>query len=234
MGLLNKLITVFPKGIQINLAKKYLDYKFKKGIKIQVENKEVLDDIKSPIIFVANHLSNIDGIVLSRVLEKFNPYFVAGQKLSKNSFTEIFVKLMKTIQIKPNSADIESMKKIVNTLKEGNNIMMFPEGTRSRTSQMIEAKKGILLIAKLSKATIVPISLMGTEKILPVNKEGAMEKETLKNGEVSVFFGKPFKLMNKPQEMDKEEFEKKALDKIMYSIAENLEPSYKGVYSNNE
>lgn len=39
----------------------------------------------------------------------------------------------------------------------------LPEGTRSRSGSMIEAKKGVLLMQKLSKATVVPIGLAGTD-----------------------------------------------------------------------
>ena len=40
---------------------------------------------------------------------------------------------------------------MVNVLKNGNNLLIFPEGTRSRQGNMMEGKKGVLLVAKMSK-----------------------------------------------------------------------------------
>jgi 1-acyl-sn-glycerol-3-phosphate acyltransferase len=94
-------------------------------------------------------LSNADGLVLNRVLRLTDPTFVAGVKLSENSVTNIGMNVVKTTHIVPDSADHEGLKKIIRLVKSGENILIFPEGTRSRTGSMIKAKKGILLIARL-------------------------------------------------------------------------------------
>lgn len=52
--------------------------------------------------------------------------------------------------------------------------MIFPEGTRSRVGSLIEAKKGILLIARMTGVPIVPIGLYGTEKLLPDLNENSL------------------------------------------------------------
>ena len=234
MSFLSDMFFILPARIQEKLAEKFLDHNFRKNVKLDIRNMEVLNGLKAPVIFIANHLSNLDGVVLNRILRDFDPHFVAGQKLSGNKFTNIFLRMMKTINIKPNSADIESMREIVKTLRSGENIMIFPEGTRSRTGSMIDAKKGILLIAKLSGATIVPIAMMGTEKVMPINKDGKMERELLRKGTVRIIFGEPFRLTEKKSTESKEEYERSSLEDIMKRIAVNLDPQYRGVYSLNE
>lgn len=106
-------------------------------------------------IFICNHLSNSDGLVLNRALKEIDPTFVAGVKLSNNTVTSIGVNVMKTTNIKPNTADKEGLKKIIKLVKQGASLLIFPEGTRSRVSSLIEAKKGIFLIAKMTGAPIV-------------------------------------------------------------------------------
>lgn len=230
-----KLMDVFsllPLSLQQKLAHIYIDRQLKKKVTFQIKGQENLESVSSPCIFVANHLSNLDGIVLMRLLkDKFDPHFVAGVKLSDDKFTNFFKTLIKTIDIKPNSADLESMKRIINTLKGGESVMIFPEGTRSRTKSLNEAKKGITLIARMSKAPIVPIALMGTEEIVPIDPSNQMSKERFHAGTVTVIIGKPFHLVKKEPGEDRHAYDDRALNQIMGQIAKNLKPAYRGVYS---
>lgn len=227
-----RLVDIFsklPLGVQKKLAHAYLYRELKNKVAFRVKGLENLDAVEGPCIFVANHLSNLDGIVLTRLLKKkFDPYFVAGIKLSGDNFTQFFKNLVKTINIKPNTADLESVKSIINTLKGGESVMMFPEGTRSRTGRMIEAKKGITLIARMAKVPIVPIALMGTEKVVPINKQ--MDKERIIPGTVDVVIGKAFQLAKKRPEEDKHEYEDRAMKDLMNHIAVNLKEEYIGFY----
>lgn len=229
-----KLLDIFarlPLGMQQKLAHAYIDHQMKKHVKVQVRGKENLEGVASPCIFVANHLSNLDGVILMKLLKKrFDPHFVAGIKLSNDNFTNFFKTLIKTINIKPNSADLESMKTIINTLKNGESVMIFPEGTRSRTGQLSEAKKGITLIARMARVPIVPIGLMGTEQVVPIHPSGRMDKERFQSGTVEVVIGKPFSLARKQPDEDKHDYEERAVRDIMDRIAANLKPHYRGIY----
>ena len=229
-----KLLDIFarlPLSLQQKLAHAYVDSQLKKHAKVQIKGKENLESVASPCIFVANHLSNLDAVILMKLLKKrFDPHFVAGIKLSNDNFTNFFKSQFKTINIKPNTADLESMKTILNTLKNGESVMIFPEGTRSRDGAMSEAKKGITLIARMAKVPIVPIGLMGTEKVVPIHPSGRMDKERFQNGTVEVVIGQPFKLGLKLPGEDKHEYEERVLRDIMDRIAVNLKPQYRGIY----
>jgi 1-acyl-sn-glycerol-3-phosphate acyltransferase len=225
-----KIITSLPDGVFRLVSNKLVDNYLDKYANIKVEGLDKIKNEDGPFIFIGNHLSNSDGLVLNKVLKNFDPFFVAGVKLSNDPLTKIGAKMVKTITIKPNSADKEALTTIVKTVKEGNNIFIFPEGTRSRTGAMIEAKKGILLIAKLTKAKIVPISMTGTEKLMPVNKEGDMAKEKFYHADVFIKVGEPFTLPKKEKDEDKNAFEDRTLEYIMKSIAKGLPESYRGFY----
>lgn len=49
--------------------------------------------------------------------------------------------MVKNIAVKPNTADKEAITTMIKTVKNGENILIFPEGTRSRTGAMIEGKR---------------------------------------------------------------------------------------------
>lgn len=170
---LSPIINILPESIIRYAGSKASEFLLNKYAKLEVTGDELLSErIGKPTIFIANHLSNMDGIVLNKVLKKNNVTFLAGIKLNANPLTSLFLKTVKHIPINPNSADRNAIQKALAVLSMGKSILIFPEGTRSRTGSMIKGKKGFLLLARLSKADIVPIALEGTELLLPVNQNG--------------------------------------------------------------
>jgi 1-acyl-sn-glycerol-3-phosphate acyltransferase len=227
--ILLKIIDVLPDKVVTFIANKLIDSYINKYANIKTHGMEKIKDLKSPIIFICNHLSNADGIVMNRLLKDNNVTFVAGIKLTDNKLTKLGFHVAKTINIKPNSADKEAISKIVNTLKQGNNIMIFPEGTRSRNGKMAEGKKGLLLMAKLSKATIVPMGIWGTEKLLPINANMASEK--FNYADVNINIGDPILITSKNIDEDKNQYHDRVMHEVMSSIAVLLPDQYRGVYS---
>ncbi|MDF2988663.1 MAG: 1-acyl-sn-glycerol-3-phosphate acyltransferase [Eubacterium sp.] len=225
-----KIINILPDKFVAYISKKVIDQYLKKYANISIEGSENLKGIKTPTIFICNHLSNSDGLVLDKALKKIDPTFVAGVKLSNNAVTSIVINVIKTTNIKPNTVDKDGLKKIIKLVKQGESLLIFPEGTRSRVGSLIEAKKGILLIARMTGAPIVPIGLYGTEKLLPINKEGDMSAETFNYAYVHINIGKQFELPKRAIEQNKNDYEDFATKYIMKKIAELLPENYRGVY----
>ncbi len=225
-----KIINKLPNKLVKYISKKVVDRYIKKYATLNIQGRENLKGIKTPTLFICNHLSNSDGLVLNKVLKDIDPTFIAGVKLSNNALTNIGMNVVKTTHITPNTADKEGIKRIINLVKQGESIVIFPEGTRSRVGSLIEAKKGILLIGRMTGAPIVPIGLYGTGKLLPINKDGNMGNETFHDAEVHIRIGKPFDFPKREKEQDKKEYEDFATTYIMKKIAELLPENYRGVY----
>ncbi|MEW8954977.1 lysophospholipid acyltransferase family protein [Clostridium sp.] len=228
--MVSSILNVLPKKMGDYICNKLIYGYLNKYAKVEVLNKENLSLAKSPCIFICNHLSNADGLILNDVLKDYDPSFLAGVKLSNDSVTNIGIRVVKTITINPGSADKEALTKVIKTLKDGNNIMIFPEGTRSREGNMIEAKKGILLIARLSKAQIIPLGIWGTEKLMPINKDGSMRSENFNHSEVKVNVGKPVELPKKDKDENRHEYDERALKFLMKNISKLIPEEYRGVY----
>ncbi|MBU3137421.1 1-acyl-sn-glycerol-3-phosphate acyltransferase [Clostridium gasigenes] len=230
-----KVMKMLPESLLVKFTKIAVNRYLKKYGSFDVQGLENIEKVKGAKIFISNHLSNADGLVIDMLLrKKYDPTFIAGAKLSDDPVTNLGTRLVKNIQIKPNTADKDAITNMVKLIKSGQNMVMFPEGTRSRGKSMIEAKKGILLISRLTKAPIVPIALWGTEKLLPINEGGTMADETWKHADVHVRIGEPITLPVKPADEDKKEFEKKSMDYVMKSIANLLPEEYRGVYTNSK
>ena len=226
-----KVINVLPESLVVKITKIIVDKYFKKYANMKIERLEKIENVEGPKIFICNHLSNADGLILDKILkEKYDPTFVAGIKLSNDPITRLGTMIIKNVGIKPNSADKEAITKIVKLVKGGENLMIFPEGTRSRTGSMIEGKKGILLIARLTKATIIPIGMTGTEILLPINKDGDMGGEKFNYSDISIKFGEPVSLPAKEKDEDKHAYDDRCMEYIMKSIAILLPEKYRGIY----
>lgn len=224
-----RIIGYLPKDVVRFFSGKLINKYLKTYADIEIKGMENLKDVKKPILFVCNHLSNSDGLVINNVLRDQDITFVAGAKLSDNPLTSLGVYITKTITIKPNTPDKEAISGIVKTLKEGKNILIFPEGTRSRTGSMIKAKKGIILIQRLTKASVVPLGIYGSEKLLPINEKD-MGQEKFHHAKVTLSIGKEIEIPVKEREEDKHEYEERAMNFLMGKIAELLPEQYRGEY----
>lgn len=229
---LTGLLELLPKKYLKIAATIILNRKLKKYAHLHVEGMEKIDNVANgPMIFISNHLSNSDGLIFNKVLEKYAPTFVAGVKLNGEAVTNFGTIVVKTTPIIPNSPDKGGLSKIVKILKSGENIFIFPEGTRSRTASMNKATRGLHLIAKMSKAIIVPIGIYGSEKLLPIGGDGNMSNETFQEADVYIKIGDPFYMPDKREKEDKKQYEERAVDEAMRKIAVLLPNSYRGVYN---
>lgn len=227
---ITKLLNYLPEGLVNIVSRKIVNIIIKRYTTLEIKGIENLNNIKKPVIFICNHLSNSDALILDKVLKDQDVTYVAGIKLTQNSTTNIGVRLVKTTVLKPNTADKDGLTKIINIVKKGGNILLFPEGTRSRSGNMIEAKKGLLLIAKVTKAPIIPIGIYGTEKFLPINDTGDMAAESFHHAKIGVTIGKQMTLEAKEEGEDKASYENRALTTLMKGISNLIPESYRGVY----
>lgn len=230
---LAKLISYLPDNMVRKISNKILKGYIDEYANIRIEGLENINNIEKPILFISNHLSNADALIIDNVLKEQDITFVAGIKLSNNPLTNLGLKITKTITIKPNTADKEAISNIIKTLKDGNNVLIFPEGTRSRNASLIEGKKGVVLIQKLSKARVIPIGITGTQKLLPINNKD-MGLEKFNYSDININIGKPLDNIPLREKGEKKhDYEDKVLTHFMESIAKLLPKEYQGVYKIN-
>lgn len=238
MRIITSIVLALEKILPEKILKKVInfgiDFYIKKYANLKIINKDKLDNIQGSVIFICNHLSNADGLILNKVLKEKDVTFIMGVKLTKDPMTNLGCKVVKNIQITPSSPDRTAISNLVKHVKDGNNILIFPEGTRSRNGSMIRAKKGIYLIAKLCGVPIVPLSIYGSEKFMPIDKNGNMNNEVFCNADVYVSIGDKMILPSKLDDEDKLKYENRCIEYLMNGIASMLPYEYRGVYVGNE
>ncbi len=150
--------------------------------KLTVKGKENVPS-DGGLIIASNHISYLDPPVLGAVSPR-RITFMAKKGLFDIPLVGRIIKFA-AFPVDRDNPKPSTIKETIKRLTQGEVITIFPEGTRSETGELLEAKRGLGMIAGLSKATVVPALLIGTDRALPVNAK------FLKRADITVVFGKP-------------------------------------------
>ena len=118
-------------------------------------------------VLVANHLSLLDILVLFRIFRDFK--WVSKAELFKVPLVGWNMSLNRYIPLQRGQRDsvVQMMDRCRETLLAGNSIMMFPEGTRSKSGELQRFKTGAFELALETGVPVVPLVITGTHDALP-------------------------------------------------------------------
>lgn len=135
------------------------------------------------LIIASNHISYLDPPVLGSVSPR-RITFMARKGLFDIPILGWLIRCA-AYPVDRDNPKASTIKETIKRLKQGEVITIFPEGTRSKTGELLQAKRGIGMIAGLSKATVIPALIVGTDRALPEHAK------FLKRADITVVFGKP-------------------------------------------
>jgi 1-acyl-sn-glycerol-3-phosphate acyltransferase len=137
------------------------------GIRIEISGHENIPSGRS-CIFMCNHVSNLDPPVLLPLLPGRSSVLLKKELMN----IPILGRAMRMADFVPvergsrRDAAKASVEAAVRALQSGLNIVVFPEGTRSRDGRLSTFKKGPFFLAQDTEAPIVPIALSGTQTMM--------------------------------------------------------------------
>jgi acyl carrier protein len=137
------------------------------GWRIKIEGAEFLTSHK-PMIFVSNHASYLDGLILAVMLPT-GVAQVGKEELVNNAFLRwVFKKLDHlTVSRQDLSQSLMDLSKMEERLKKGQSLALFPEGTFTYVAGLRMFKLGAFKLAVDTETNICPLALHGTRHILP-------------------------------------------------------------------
>ena len=145
------------------------------GIERCLEGWEALpEDIREgrrPVVFVGNHESLFDPPLIISTLPT-HPVFIAKRELAFVPFLGWVIWLARFIFIdRGNRARaLASLKLAIHRVHDGQSIVAFPEGTRTRDGALLPFKKGPFVLAFEAGVAVVPVAIHGGRGILPAGQ----------------------------------------------------------------
>ena len=119
------------------------------------------------LIIAANHKSNLDPIFIASAVNKRRKMTaVAKEELFKNKILASILNKVEIIPINRTNPGLGTIKRILKYIKNNYALVMFPEGTRSKTDDFNDAKAGLSLFATKAKAEIVPCTIYSSCTIM--------------------------------------------------------------------
>lgn len=173
------------------------------------------------VIITPNHLSNWDLVFVHNLLDR-PAYYMTKKEYFEFFFVGGMVRLLGAFPVTRGKADREALKTAIKILKNKEQLIIFPEGTRSKVFSLQEGHSGTALIAAQSGALIVPVGISGSEKI-------SNKQRKTKHPVVNIRVGQPYIL---PQTLDGKTLSLEEQTEFMMSqIAKLLPPDYQGYYA---
>jgi 1-acyl-sn-glycerol-3-phosphate acyltransferase len=140
------------------------------GARLNVEGNDKILPGKT-YVFLSNHLGNFDGPALCIAVPR-DLRAMMKQEMMRIPILSSVLKQVKFVPIdRRNSQKAqESIDLGAVRLRQGLSFFAFPEGTRSRTGKLGEFKKGVFIMAIKAQAPIIPVTILGTNRIQPPGK----------------------------------------------------------------
>ena len=183
---------------------------------------------KAPLgnfIAAANHLGRLDTAALLCVIDREDLIMPVAEKYKNHPLYGAIGRAANAIWLNRFEADYPALREILARMEKGGLLVIAPEGTRSKTEALQEAKLGVAFLASKSGYPVLPVAVTGTEDRAVI--ENLKRFRRLK---IVVRAGDVFRI-DIPKGKGREQSLRAATDEIMCRIGALLPEKYRGVYA---
>ena len=177
------------------------------------------------VIVAANHLGRLDTAALLCIIDREDIIMPVAEKYKNHPIFGTMGRAVNAIWLNRFDADYTALRKILERMEKGGMLVIAPEGTRSRSEALQEAKLGVAFLASKSGYPVLPVAVTGTED------RGILENlKRFRRSKIIVQAGELFQIQV-PKGKGREEAMRQATDEIMCQIGALLPEKYRGVYA---
>jgi 1-acyl-sn-glycerol-3-phosphate acyltransferase len=151
--------------------------------RIKIEGRENVP--KGGCLIVSNHVSFMDPTTVGWAVAR-EIFYLGRKTLFKPPFWSWFLPICNVLPIERDGHDISGLRRIIKKLKEGDAVLLFPEGTRSDDGTIQPAEPGAGMVALKAGVCILPVRVFGTYESL------SRHTKRLRFHPIRVVIGKPY------------------------------------------
>jgi 1-acyl-sn-glycerol-3-phosphate acyltransferase len=140
---------------------------------------------KGAVIVAPLHVSTLDPPAVACGTNR-RLRFMAKEELFRYPFFGWLIRSLGAFPVKRGEGDTESIRLAMEYLKQGEAVLIFPEGTRGDGEAMLPINRGVAMLAKRTGAAVLPVGVIGTHVVMP---KGA---KRLRRRRMIMAYGEPF------------------------------------------
>ncbi|OQY83537.1 MAG: hypothetical protein B6D40_06870 [Anaerolineae bacterium UTCFX3] len=179
-------------------------------------------------ILAVNHLGRLDTAILLYAIDREDIILPVAEKYKEHPLFGAIGRAVNAIWLNRFDADYAAFREILTRMEKGGLMVIAPEGTRSKTEALQEARMGVAYLAAKSGYPVLPVALTGTEDRLVVQN-----LKRFRRSKIAARAGELFRVEPPPRGRGREEYLRAATDEIMCRIAAELPEKYRGFYADH-
>jgi 1-acyl-sn-glycerol-3-phosphate acyltransferase len=179
------------------------------------------------VIVAANHLGRLDTAALLCILDREDIIMPVAEKYKDHPLYGAIGRAANAVWLNRFEADYSAFRQILERLKQGGLLVIAPEGTRSKTEALQEAKMGVAFLASKTGYPVLPVAVTGTEDRIIMENLKRLRRSKITATAADLMY------IQIPKGAGREEAMRQATDEIMCQIAARLPEKYHGVYADH-
>ena len=164
------------------------------------------------VLFLSNHVSFLDPVIVGSAANREIHYMARSNAFDIPGLGKL-IAVFNAYPVNRGAPDLGALRKTISLLKDGNAVLIFPEGTRSVDGALGKARDGACFIAHRAGVPTIPVFHSGAERVLPRNSK------RLRRAKLTVTFGEPLELTAEEFETRREMYQQMG-NQIMEAIAD--------------
>jgi len=137
------------------------------GLAPRVVHPERLLSNNQPVMYVTNHASNLDVYAIAYLRRRFK--YVSKSEIFRVPIIGWAMALTGNLSLKrtDRKSAMATFRGMVRLLQSGTSMVVFPEGTRSKTGRLGRFRPGAFKAARTAGVPVVPVTIQGTREVMP-------------------------------------------------------------------
>jgi acyl-[acyl-carrier-protein]-phospholipid O-acyltransferase/long-chain-fatty-acid--[acyl-carrier-protein] ligase len=217
IGVANLIVAVIiGRTMPASWMNDFLSIVFRAFFRLEVEGLENVDKAGHNAIIAMNHVSFLDPPIAMSLLPK-RPVFAIDVAMSRQWWIQPFLKFVRTMALDPLKP--MAMRAVINAVRDGNMLVIFPEGRITVTGSLMKIYDGAAMIADKADAMVVPVRIEGPESTIFSRLKSTQVRRRL-FPKIKVTILEPVKLNVDPELKGRKR--RQAAGAALYDIMSNL------------